>query len=156
VTVTIGLDQLRGTLAGGGVLGSGWPVPAETVRRLACDCGVVPLLLGSNGQPLDIGQLSRSIPPPMRRALVHRDGGCRFPLCDRPAEWCDAHHVNTPWARGGKTALRNLILVCRHHHTLLHEGGWTAHLDPDTGIVTVTRPDGTAFDVVSHPRAQGP
>jgi Domain of unknown function (DUF222) len=82
-----------GVMGQGATLGSGWPIGPETARRLACDAGIIPLLIGSHSEPLDVGRLSRSAPPALRRALVYRDGGCRFPQCDRPPEWTDAHHV---------------------------------------------------------------
>jgi hypothetical protein len=63
--------------------------------------------------------------PPQRIALAARDKGCAFPGCDRPPGWTDVHHV-IPWRTGGRTDLDNLILLCRHHHRLVHEGGWTA------------------------------
>jgi len=97
------------------------PVCVETARRLACDAGIIPVVLGSRGEPLDIGRLSRTVPTGMRRALDLRDGGCRFPGCSRPAHWCEAHHILF-WARGGPTCLTNLVLLCRHHHAMVHEG----------------------------------
>jgi len=68
--------------------------------------------------------------------LVFRDGGCRYPGCDRPPEWTDVHHI-VHWTDGGPTSLTNCVLVCRHHHTLLHEHGQQIILDPPTGVVTV-------------------
>ena len=76
----------------------------------------------------------------MRRAIVARDQGCRFPGCDRPPGWCDAHHV-VPWHPDGTTERDNLILLCDHHHKVVHNRGWTIDFDGHT--LTVTRPDGT-------------
>ena len=93
------------------------PIPAETGRRIACDCSLTPVV---DGEAQGTG---RVVPGSMRRALVARDKGCRFPGCDIPAAWTDAHHIRH-WADGGPTKLWNLILMCRRHHRLLHEGGW--------------------------------
>lgn len=103
-------------------LGDGQVVAAETVRRLCCDAGIVPVVEGPGGEVLDVGRRTRSIPPALRRALTVRDGGCRFPGCDRTM-WLQAHHV-AHWAHGGETKLSNLVLLCHHHHQLVHEGGW--------------------------------
>jgi hypothetical protein len=127
----------------------GETVCAETARRLACDAEVIPAVLGSAGEPLDIGRLSRVIPTGLRRALVLRDQHCRFPGCDRPPAWCDGHHV-VAWSRGGPTALDNLVLLCAFHHTLVHEGRWRLSLDPASATVRVRRPDGTLHDLVSR------
>ena len=127
------------------------PVCAETARRLACDAGVIPVLLGGRSEPLDIGRLTRTVPTGMRRALELRDGGCRFPGCDRPASFCDAHHVKF-WARGGPTCLTNLVLLCQFHHTMVHEGHWRLELDQHTWQVRTWRPDGRPHDLTSQPR----
>ena len=97
-------------------------VTAETWRRIACDCSIVGIKEDENGEPLSIGRRSRSIPPPMRRALRARDGGCRFPGCTN-TRFVDGHHIEH-WADGGETSLDNLVLLCRHHHHLVHEGGF--------------------------------
>jgi hypothetical protein len=139
----------------GARLGSGWPIRPETARRLACDAAIIPMLLGTPSEPLDVGRLSRTAPPPLRRALIYRDGGCRFPLCDRPPEWTDAHHLKH-WADFGPTALSNMVLVCRRHHVAVHEEGWSIALNPDTAEVSVRRPDGTPFTTTSSPRGTHP
>ena len=92
----------------------------ETLRRLACDSAIVRILETGDGEPLDIGRKTRVIPPSMRRALKRRDRGCRFPNCTN-TRFVDGHHI-THWADGGATRLDNLVLLCRHHHRLLHEG----------------------------------
>jgi len=97
-------------------------VTAETSRRIACDCSVVGIREDENGEPLSIGRRSRSNPPPMRRALRARDGGCRFPGCTN-TRFVDGHDIEH-WADGGETSLDNLVLLCRHHHHLVHEGGF--------------------------------
>jgi hypothetical protein len=135
------------------VLADGQPVTPGQARRLACDASVVPVVLGSDSEPLDIGRLTRVVPTGMRRALGLRDGGCRFPGCDRPTTWCDAHHLH-PWADGGATSLDNLILLCAHHHTLVHER-WRPRGHPGT-TMWFQRPDGTTLDLPSNPRGQPP
>ncbi len=97
-------------------------VSAETSERISCDCSLTKIEEDSFGEPLNIGRRSRTIPPPMRRALIARDGGCRFPGCTRH-RFCDGHHIEH-WCNGGETRLDNLVLLCRHHHRLVHEGGF--------------------------------
>lgn len=143
--------DLGGALGDVPVLADQTPVPASVARRMACDAAVIPVVLGGDGEPLDIGRRTRVVPAGMRRALQIRDGGCRFAGCDRPASWCDAHHLR-PWADGGETSLSNLILLCRFHHSLIHEG-WRVRGDP-AGSVSFRRPDGTALGISSQPRSQ--
>ncbi len=121
--VSVTADQLAAGL-GVGYQSNGTPLAASTLRRLACDAKIIPLVLGSDSLPLDIGRTSRTIPAWIRTALNHRDKGCRHPDCDRPPSWCDAHHV-THWIDGGETNLDQLLLLCRHHHTRLHKGEFT-------------------------------
>ncbi len=102
-------------------LEDGTRVSAETSRRLSCDAGRVTVTHARDGSVLDVGRKTRTIPPALRRALEVRDRGCRFPGCG--LRFTDAHHVKH-WADGGETRLGNTLLVCRHHHRLLHEGGW--------------------------------
>ena len=103
-------------------------VSAETSRRQSCDCGVVHWLENARGHALDIGRRTRNISPALRRALEHRDGGCTFPGCTTRRH-VDAHHLQH-WADGGETKLDNLVLLCRHHHRLVHEGGFSVALLP--------------------------
>jgi Domain of unknown function (DUF222)/HNH endonuclease len=117
VVVTVGFDAVAGRL-GAGTLDSGLRLAPETVRRLACDAGILPAVLGGAGQVLDVGRQRRLISGPLRRALVLRDRGCSFPGCDRPPRWAEGHHVRH-WADGGTTSLENAVLVCRlcrHRH----------------------------------------
>jgi len=104
----------------------GTRVSAETSRRLACDASVVEVRHGRGGDILDVGRRTRTIPPAIRRALEVRDRGCRFPGCG--SRFTDAHHV-VHWGDGGETKLENLVLLCRHHHRLLHEGRWRVELN---------------------------
>jgi hypothetical protein len=139
VVVHVDADMLAGRpgAAGRCELADGSPLAPETVRRLACDAGVVPLV-HRNGRPLDVGRKTRSILPALRRALAARDRGCRFPGCDRAR--VDAHHIRH-WAHGGETKLENLVHLCRHHHRLVHEGGFGIERRPG-GELVFSRPDG--------------
>jgi hypothetical protein len=122
VTVTISLDNLRsGT--GHGTLNTGTPISVETARRIACDSSVIPMVLGSQGEPLAIGRASRTITPEIRRAVVQRDIGCIHTDCDQPANHCQIHHVHH-WANGGRTAIDNLVLLCPRHHWTIHHDDW--------------------------------
>ena len=99
------------------------PIPGETARRIACDCSMTPVLRGAESHQVEAGRTSRVIPPSMRRALIARDRGCRFPGCDRPPAWTDGHHLKH-WADGGPTLPYNLALLCSRHHYRVHEEGW--------------------------------
>ncbi|HEX7745406.1 MAG TPA: DUF222 domain-containing protein [Micromonosporaceae bacterium] len=129
VVVTVEHEALAGRL-GTGALDTGVRLTPAAVRRLACDAGILPAVLGGAGQVLDVGRQRRLITGPLRRALVLRDRGCVFPGCDRPPRWCDAHHV-VHWTDGGPTALHNAVLLCGHHHRLIHAGDWAVHLAAD-------------------------
>ncbi|MET7960246.1 HNH endonuclease signature motif containing protein [Micromonospora zamorensis] len=129
LVVTVSLDELvNGVRAG--ILESGTPLTPGAIRRLACDAGVLPAVLGGDSQVLDVGRQRRLFNGPLRRALVLRDGGCAFPGCDRPSRWCDGHHVRH-WADGGATALGNAVLLCGYHHRLIHRGDWMVRIAPD-------------------------
>lgn len=102
----------------------GTVVALPTVQRLLCGGVQTPILIGSTGQPLDVGRTQRLFTPRQRVALAARDGGCRWPGCERPPSWCEAHHINE-WERDrGRTDVDVGILLCRHHHLLLHDHGW--------------------------------
>ena len=105
-------------------------VPAGTSRRIACDAGRVIMSHAADGSVLDVGRKSRTVPPAIRRALDHRDGGCRFPGCGN--RFCDAHHIKH-WADGGETRLDNLVLLCRRHHRAVHEEGFGVELVENAG-----------------------
>jgi hypothetical protein len=130
-------------LPAGGEGGSSWladgsHVSAETCRRLACDSALVVMRHAADGRVLDVGRRTRAISPGLRRALEHRDGGCRFPGC--ASKLCDAHHVE-PWADGGETSLSNTLLLCRRHHRAVHEEGFSLELAAE-GEARFYRPDG--------------
>jgi hypothetical protein len=120
-------------------LDDGPAIAVDMARRLACDATVVRLIEDADGEPLDIGRKSRSIPAALSRALRARDGGCRFPGCDR-TRYTEGHHIKH-WADGGETKLSNLVTLCGFHHTLVHEGGYGLKTTDD-GIFVFTRPDG--------------
>lgn len=127
LTVTVPLETLT-TATGTGLLGFGAgglaaPVPAQDALRLACDAKVVPVVLAGTGEPLAVGREHRLATRAQRRALAQRDGGCAFPGCESPPQWCVAHHV-MHWACGGATDLDNLVLLCPHHHRMIHTGDW--------------------------------
>jgi hypothetical protein len=118
------------------------PIHPRDIEMLLCDCDISRIVTGPDGLPLDVGHNRRNPTPAMRRALVVRDGGCRWPECDRPAGFCDAHHVQ-PWKHGGETKLTNLVLLCSHHHHVTHKPGWSISFDGTT--LEVLRPNGTGF-----------
>ncbi|HSM02499.1 MAG TPA: HNH endonuclease, partial [Acidimicrobiia bacterium] len=93
----------------------------ETVRRILCDASVIPIVLGGESLPLDVGRSTRAIPPHIRTALNLRDQGCVIPGCQTPPRYCDAHHA-IHWLHGGPTRLENLCLLCARHHTMVHDG----------------------------------
>ncbi|MEJ2862425.1 HNH endonuclease signature motif containing protein [Actinomycetospora flava] len=130
ITVTIDHRWLCDALqnkGGYGTLDSGHNVDAATVRRWACDADIVPIVLGSKSEPLDVGRRHRTAPDAIRRALNLRDGGCAFPGCDRRPRRCQAHHVRH-WIHGGVTAVDTMCLLCRYHHQLVHHGHWTIEM----------------------------
>ncbi|GAA0472623.1 hypothetical protein Aca07nite_75220 [Actinoplanes capillaceus] len=130
IAITVEYDVLRRQLRSG-TLDSGEPVSAATVRRLACDARVLPLILDGEGQVLDAGRTRRTATGTLRQVLNVRDAGCTFPGCDRPARWCDAHHI-VSWADGGPTDIANLTLLCGHHHRLIHDdAGWQIRVASD-------------------------
>jgi len=103
----------------------GSPISLPTVQRLLCSGTQTPILIGSTGQPLDVGRSQRLFTARQRIALAARDGGCRWPDCERPPSWCEAHHVDH-WQRDdGETNVDAGILLCRHHHLLLHDQSWS-------------------------------
>jgi hypothetical protein len=108
---------------GHGTLDSDTLVDAATIRRWACDAEVIPMVLGSKSEPLDVGRMARTATDAIRRALNIRDGGCAFPGCTRPPRRCHAHHVDH-WLDGGDTALENMVLLCLHHHLVIHHDHW--------------------------------
>jgi hypothetical protein len=143
LNVTVNFDALaRGVAIG--QLDTGALLSPESVRRLACDAGILPVVLDGASVPIDVGRGRRLYHGAARVAVAMRDGGCAFPGCDRPIRWCDVHHV-IAWHDGGFTDLENGVALCRHHHRTIHRGEWQvrmgkdrrpefippAHVDPD-------------------------
>ncbi|HWD80456.1 MAG TPA: DUF222 domain-containing protein, partial [Kribbella sp.] len=136
ITVTIDLDDLKAATANAtGQTVYGDDLSAATIRRLACDANIIPLVLGSNSEPLDVGRKERLVTKSIRQALIARDRGCV--ICGATPIMCDAHHL-TPWQDGGVTAVWNLALACRRHHADVHNGRWTITIT--NGQVHVARP----------------
>jgi len=128
-------------------------VTAETSRRICCDTSISRLTEDEKGEPLSIGRKSRVIPPAMRRALKARDKHCRFPGCTHQ-HFIDGHHIRH-WADGGETSLDNLVQLCRHHHRLVHEGGFNCERD-DSGNVVFRTPENELIPETGHvPRYRG-
>ncbi len=113
------------------------PVAATTLRKIACDADIIPALLGTHGEILDLGRKSRLFTPAQRLALTARDQGCTFPNCTIPAPWCEAHHI-TYWSQNGPTNLNNGALLCTHHHHLIHKEQWT--ITTQNGVPWYTPP----------------
>jgi len=158
VTVTVAVEALQGAKdpSSGTVLAGSerpsptseldhvGPVTPETARRLACDSSLMRVMMSGRSEPLDVGRRTPVVPPAMRRAVVVRDRHCRFPGCDRPHTWCDAHHV-VHWADGGDTAVRNLLLLCRRHHRMVHDRGGF-RLELLDGQAVFRRGDGSVLE----------
>ena len=124
VLLTMGLDALTAGV-GGATTPTGDVLDAAAARRLACDAGIIPIVLGGPSQPLDVRREQRLVTGGLRAAVIIRDHGCTFPECDRPPGWCEVHHVQ-PWWAGGDTSLHNSAMLCRRHHHIVHQRGYTA------------------------------
>ncbi|MGH3779548.1 MAG: DUF222 domain-containing protein [Pseudonocardiaceae bacterium] len=130
VVVTVSLPVLQGRI-GSASVALGGPINADIARRIACDSEIVPMVLGTRGEPLDVGRASRTVPTAIRRAVIVRDRGCAFPGCSVPARWCDIHHV-VHWADNGPTSVSNCVALCGRHHRLIHHSDW--RIDMAEGI----------------------
>ncbi|HEY0695264.1 MAG TPA: DUF222 domain-containing protein, partial [Kribbella sp.] len=126
IGLTVDLAELR-RHTGVVDLDSGGTVSIQAARRICCDADVIPIVMRGRSQPLDVGRQQRLVTAPLRRALIARDRGCAAPGCDRPPEWCEAHHL-VHWANGGTTSIDNTALVCGYHHTLVHHGEWVIRM----------------------------
>jgi hypothetical protein len=122
-------------------LSNGTTLPVASIRRMCCEAVIVPILIGPDGRPVDVGREVRTATRKQRRMLRAMYRACGHPHCDTGFDWCDIHHV-TPWEIGGATDLDNLLPLCSKHHHLVHEGGWTLTMDTDR-VVRILRPDGT-------------
>jgi 5-methylcytosine-specific restriction endonuclease McrA len=132
---------------GQSVLEDGVRVSAETSQRLACDASRVVMRENADGRLVEVGARTRTSPPALRRALRHRDRGCRFPGCG--VRIGEGHHIRH-WARGGPTTLSNLAMLCRRHHRAVHEEGFEIEREGD-GALVFRRPNGWLLPDVPDP-----
>lgn len=148
VRVLVTEDSLRTRAGYGRIEGNDIPISIETVERHVCESGIVPIRFGENGNVIDLGRESRLFSSRQKVALAARDGGCLFGTCDRPASWTEAHHINH-WARdGGKTDIADGVLLCRHHHMLVHNNHWEI-VRKETSYWLIPPPD---IDPLQRPR----
>ncbi len=136
--VHVDVEALTADAPGRCETGAGHAISPETARRLGCD-GALAAVCRKEGRPLSVGRKRRTIPVHIRRAIEARDRGCRFPGCER-RHYLAGHHIDH-WANGGETSEANLVMVCHHHHTLLHEGGYSIRRHA-RGRLSFRRPDG--------------
>jgi hypothetical protein len=129
VTVILDWDAITGLITDARFDTGGYVSPAQA-RQLLCDAVIIPAVLGTDSEILDVGRSSRTFPPAIRRALALRDRGCAWPDCDRPPGWCDAHHIAF-WSRDlGPTSLDDGVLFCPYHHTEIHREQWRVIANP--------------------------
>jgi hypothetical protein len=147
LNLVLDLERYQALAAAGATSIDGTSLDRATLDRLLCDAALHRVLTQGRSNILDYGRATRTIPAPLYNALVVRDRHCRFPGCDRPAEWCEGHHIR-PWLYGGSTNLSNLVLLCSRHHHLLHRPRWHAKLLPDNTL-EITDPQGRVH--TSHP-----
>jgi hypothetical protein len=129
VIVTITLDDLAAKL-GYGTTSDGTLIPSAQVLQLADQADILPTVLAKSGAVLNLGRSRRIASPTQTMALIARDGGCSFPGCNHPPEWCERHHI-VSWLDGGPTNLNNLTLLCRYHHHNFAARGWTCRMNTD-------------------------
>jgi len=154
VIVTVPLATLRDDL-GSGELGPSEHLSAGEVRRLACTARIIPAVLGGRSEVLDLGRSSRLFKPAQRKAMIVRDRECRAEGCTIPAAWCEAHHAGKPWSRGGRTDLKDGLLLCSWHHHRAHDPTYVSSRLPEGDVRfsrrrVGTHPDGPA---ASWPRS---
>jgi Domain of unknown function (DUF222)/HNH endonuclease len=147
VTVHVDVEVLSRDALGQVRIDGGPALAPETARRLACDASLVPII-ERDGHALSVGRKTRAIPPAIGRAVEARDGCCRFPGCEH-RRFLDKHHI-IHWAHGGETDKSNLILLCRHHHRLAHEGQVRVSGNADE-IVRFRLRDGTLLESAPPP-----
>jgi hypothetical protein len=132
VVVTMTLDSLKDGLAAA-TLDTGDRISAATARRLACEAGVVPVVLGGGSQPVDVGRAKRYFTPAQRVAMGIRDGGCTARGCDAPPAMCHAHHGD-PWSGHGHTDLARGRLLCPFHHRRIHDPEYETDIGGDNQV----------------------
>jgi hypothetical protein len=150
VCVTMTLESLLSGLGSTQIDGIDEPISARTARRLAANAEIIPVVLGSRSEPLDVGRSCRLYTEPQRRALAVRDGGCIWPGCDAPPGWCEVAHL-VPWSRGGPTDLANGALMCAFHHRRFDNDGW--QLEREAGTAWLIPP--AWVDSARTPRRAG-
>src|SRR3989441_12085377 len=137
IQVTATIETLKGLAgAAAGEMEFSLPISSLAVQRMACECSVTRILLSQESLVMDVGRTTRIVSAPLERALKARDCHCRWPGCERPASKCDGHHLLS-WINGGPTDLDNLVLLCRRHHRMVHEGGWQLIRTESGEIVTI-------------------
>jgi hypothetical protein len=139
VFITMSLDQLRTDLATAALGFDGEQITAAEARRMACNADLVPVVLGTDSEILDLGRTARLAHPIQHRALRLRDKGCQAEDCDAPAAWTEAHHLK-PWSEGGKTNLADMILLCPSDHRRIHDADYAHERLPDGRIRFTRRP----------------
>ena len=131
------------------------PISISTVERETCDRGTIPIHFDSAGQVVNLGRTQRLFSARQRIGLAVRDGGCRFPGCDRPPSWCEAHHINQWHTDHGRTDIADGILLCKHHHLLLHDNGWhVVRHGADYSLIPPASLDPTRTPIPAPPKTQ--
>ncbi|HEX4251201.1 MAG TPA: DUF222 domain-containing protein [Pseudonocardia sp.] len=125
-TAILDFETMR-SQARGVELEFGGMTTAAEARRILCDSKITPVVLGGEGQPLDVGCEKRCVSPAQRKAVAARDGGCAYPGCDKTPRWCEVHHI-IHWLHGGRTDINNLVMLCLTHHNQLHDSGWKTQM----------------------------
>lgn len=143
INVTIDYLSLLGRLDKAGITAHGMPISAANIRRMACNADIIPAVLGTKGELLDLGRTSRGFSKAQRKALAIRDRGCTVPGCHRSAATSEAHHVK-PWSEGGETSVDNGLLICEYHHLQVH-----------AGLITMKMIDGVPYLVARAGRPRG-
>ncbi|MDF1487919.1 HNH endonuclease signature motif containing protein [Tessaracoccus caeni] len=146
IQITMTLDNLTARLGRAELLNNSQPISPGAARRMCCDASIIPVVLGTDSEPLDVGRTKRLFTKPQRQLLTARDQGCAFPSCDAPPAACQGHHI-IPWVDGGNTDLDHAVLVCPYHHRVVEpdqsispELQWEVHLDPITKLPWFTPP----------------
>ncbi|MFE7228020.1 DUF222 domain-containing protein [Nocardioides sp. NPDC057577] len=137
VFITMSVDDLRKDLGTAALGFDGEKITAAEARRMACNANLVPVVLGTDSEVLDLGRTARLAHPIQHRALRLRDQGCQAEDCDAPAAWTEAHHLK-PWSEGGKTDMANMVLLCPSDHRRIHDAGSEYERLPD-GRIRFTR-----------------
>jgi len=155
VRIVVAASTLTDGHGGGYLEGQSDPVSVATVERLACATGTIAITVDHDGQPLNLGREQRLYSRSQRIALAARDGGCRWPGCERPPSWCEAHHIEHWHRDGGRTDVADGILLCRHHHMLTHNNGWRIERAGPSYLLHPPGDNeraGAPLDAPAHPR----